>query len=72
MSNFTKRIKKEKEIMRVKRAFEIMINKNLISKHDNKGCLMEVYFTKEKGYEEYAIHLKSDVSEVIKYYTITN
>lgn len=71
MSNFNKRIKKEKKIMREKRALEIMLNKNLIFRHDNESYLMEVYFTNERGYKEYTIHLKSDV-EVINYYTITN
>ena len=71
MSNFTRRIKKEKEIMRKKRALEIMIDENLIFKYDNE-YLIEVYFTKsKKGYDEYTVHLKTNNVNIIKYYTTT-
>ena len=68
--SFTKRIKKEKEIMRKKRALEIMIDENLIYKYDN-SYLIEVYFTNQKGYDEYSVHLETNNVNIIRYYTIT-
>ena len=71
MSNFTKRIKKEKRNNAKKRALEIMIDENLIYKYDN-GYLIEVYFTKsKKGYDEYTVHLETNNVNIIRYYTKT-
>lgn len=56
--------------MKEKRAIEIMVDENLIYKHDDKNILMEVYYTNEKRYDEYTVHLKTNDDNVIRYITI--